>query len=224
MTQETTDFVAILAHSSLAAARPNRLKPGTPPTFYAEVCFPPEAAGALQALAASIAPGGNLAGLQVGVKLNSQKTKPIPGVPGDWFVVRSSTQFAPYVADAAGQQLVQGDPAVNARIGAMFYAGKKVRAALSPFSWTFQGRSGISFNLTGVMEAGDAERLNIGSGVTANAFAKYANPNAAAPAAAPAQAANPFATPTTGTPLAQANQPSTSANPFAQQPAANPFG
>ena len=222
MTQETTDFVAILAHSSLAMARPNKLKPGSPPTFYAEVCFPPEAGGALQALAAAVAPGGQLGGLEIGVKLNSQKQKPIPGVPGDWLVVKSSTQFAPYVADSSGAQIVQGDAAANARIQATFYAGKKVRAALSAFAWAHAqtNRRGISFNLTGVLEAGDGERLNIGSGVTANAFAKYAQPGSA-----PAQQS---AAPLDFAKLAQPQQsaaPAVSANPFAQQPAQanNPF-
>ena len=226
MTQEITDFVAILAHSSLAMARPNKLKPGSPPTFYAEVCFPPEAGAVLAALASAVAPGNSLAGQEVGVKVNAQKAKPIPGIPGDWLVVKSSTQFAPYVADVAGAQIVQGDAAANAKIQAMFYAGKKVRASVSPFAWTHAqtGRRGVSFNLTGIMEAGDAERLNIGSGMTANAFAKYGV--RADGQQAPAPAANPFAAQAPAPqPQQQVVQPAASANPFAQQPAQtnNPF-
>ena len=238
MTQDVTDFVATLAHSSLAVARPNKLKPGSAPTFYAEVCFPPEAANVLAALASTVAPGGSLAGLEIGVKTNAQKAKPIPGIPHDWYVVKSSTQFAPYVADATGAQIVQGSPEANARIQAVFFAGKRVRASLSAFAWSHAqtGRRGVSFNLTGIMEAGDGERLNIGSGVTANAFAKYAQPGGA-PAAQPA-AGNPFAAqapaPQVANPLAvapvqqpaQVAAPAVSANPFAQQApaqAANPF-
>lgn len=227
-----TDHVATLAHSSLDVPRINRLNPEKPASFYAQIAFPPSAANELAALAQAVAPGGNLAGLEVGVKTNGALAKPLPGIPADWFVVRSSTQFAPYVADGAGNQLDQNSPATRELIKLQFYAGKKVRAALSAFAWSHAatGRRGISFNLNGVMAADEGERLNIGAGVIVNAFQQYADPTKAASAVpvpginAPVVAATP-----TGNPFAaqqtQPAQPAASANPFAQATpvTGNPF-
>jgi hypothetical protein len=248
-----TDHVAILAHSSLDVPRVNRLNPAKPASFYAQIAFPPSAGADLQAIAAAAAPGGNFAGLEVGVKTNASLTKPIPGVPGDWFVVRSSTQYAPYVADGAGNQLDQGNPASHSIIKTQFYAGKKVRAALTAFAWTHPqtGRRGISFNLQGIMASDDGERLNIGAGVVVNTFAQYADPSKAAgmtpipganARAAGANAGNPFggaqqtntigaqqqANPAGVAAGAAATQVSAGANPFAGGAAqgaqsANPF-
>jgi len=223
-----TDHVAILAHSSLDVPRVNKLNPAKPASFYAQVAFPPSAGADLQALAAAVAPGGNFAGLEVGVKTNAQLAKPLPGVPGDWFVIRTSTQFAPYVADGAGNQLDQSNPATHGTIKTQFYAGKKVRAALSAFAWAHQatGRRGISFNLQGIMAADEGERLNIGQGVVVNAFQQYADPSKAAgstpvPGAnateQPANNGNPFG----GQQQAQGGAQAQSANPFAQQASAN---
>lgn len=219
-----TDHVAILAHSSLDVPRVNRLNPQKPASFYAQIAFPPAAAGDLQALAAAVAPGGNLAGIEVGVKTNGQLAKPLPGIPSDWFVVRSSTQFAPYVADGAGNQLDQSNPASHATIKTQFYAGRKVRAALSAFAWTYPatGRRGISFNLQGVMASDEGERLNIGAGVMVNAFQQYADPAKAA-SVTPVPGAN--AATTAATQVAQTAAAAASANPFVQTTAAavNPF-
>lgn len=232
--------VAILAHSSLDVPRVNRLNPQRPASFFAQIAFPPAASADLQALAAAVAPGGNFAGLEVGVKTNSQLAKPLPGIPGDWFVIRSSTQFAPYVADGAGNHLDQNNPANHGVIKSAFYAGKKVRAALSAFFWTYQatGKRGISFNLQGLMAADDGERLNIGAGVIVNTFQQYADPSkaagnvaapgASAPLVAQAPTGNPFGAQTSagnhnaGLPTTSAAQ---GANPFAQQASgnANPF-
>ena len=230
-----TDHVAILAHSSLDVPRVNRLNPEKPAAFYAQIAFPPAAAGELQALAAAVAPGGNLAGLEIGVKTNGALTKPLPGIPADWFVVRASTQFAPYVADGAGNHLDQGNPANHATIKTHFYAGKKVRAALSAYSWehTATRRRGISFNLQGIMADDEGDRLNIGAGVVVNAFQQYADPSKAAAATAvpgaqtqvvaQAPTGNPFAAQPVQVPT-QPPAPAASANPFAQtQTATNPF-
>lgn len=236
-----TDHVAILAHSSLDQPRVNKLNPQKPASFYAQLAFPPSAATDLQLLAAAVAPGGDFNGMEVGVNLNGSLKKPVPGVPNDWFIVRTSTQYAPYVADGAGKQIDQANPVNHGVIRSHFYAGKKVRASLSAFAWTHQatGRRGISFNLGGIMASEDGERLNIGAGVAVNALQKYADPSkatvatasnpfgqqaqqmaapasvpAAQPAAAPAAVApNPFGQ--------QAAQPAQIANPFAQGQAAN---
>lgn len=246
-----TDHVAILAHASLDIPRINRLNPEKPAAFFAQLAFPPEAANDLMALYQAVAPGGNLAGLEIGVKQNGALAKPLPGVPADWFVVRSATQYAPYVADGAGNQLEQSNPAHAATIKTHFYAGKKVRAAISTYSWEHAAtrRRGVSFNLNGIMASEDAERLNVGAGVTVNAFKQYADPTKAAGVtpvpgtnarAAGGNNANPFAVamsgsgaPTASTvqsagsaasatanPFASAGAPAQSANPFAQ-PAAN---
>ena len=230
--------VAILAHSSLDVPRVNRLNPQKPASFYAQIAFPPAAAADLQALAAAVAPGGNFAGLEVGVKTNAQLSKPLPGIPADWFVIRSSTQFAPYVADGAGNHLDQNNPANHGVIKSTFYAGKKVRAALSAFFWTYPatGKRGISFNLQGLMASDDGERLNIGAGVIVNTFQQYADPSKAAgqtqpfganaPTVASTPVGNPFAAQQAQAQQPQAAASAASANPFAQAaPAnnANPF-
>lgn len=224
--------VAILTHHSLAAATPNKLKAGNPLEFYGLIAFPPAAINDLGAIALAASKGAPLANFEIGISTNAQSKKPIPGIPGDWYVVRASTQFAPYVADAAGNQLEQGDPAGQQAIRSTFYAGKKVRVMLSAYQWHFKGKDGISFNLSGVMDAGEqGERLAIGNGEVVNAFAKHANPNAAPAAgpfaqpqqeqAAPTAQGNPF-----GAQPTQAAAPTAGANPFAQSaPAAagNPF-
>lgn len=213
-----TDHIAILTHAALAEAVPNNKKPGKPLQYYALLAFPPAAGNDLADLARGVAPGGNLTGLSINVKPNSQQTKPLPGIPGDWLVVRAASQFPPYVADAHGTQLTQD--ADGARIRSMFYAGKKVRAALTAFAWNYDGKPGVSYNLAGVMEAGDGERLAIGSGVTASAFEKYADKSAPATGAA----GNPFG----GAPAADSKPALTGDNPFAQSGtgtgATNPFG
>lgn len=210
-----TDHVAILTHSALAQAQPNRKKAGNPLQFYGVFAFPPAAAGDLEATLKAAAPGGVLNGLQIRVPRNSQTSKPIPGVPGDWFVIRAATQFPPYLADEAGHQMDQATHAGDIRV--KFYPGKRVRVALSAYFWPNEG-GGLSFNLNGVMAVSDGERLAIGN-TAANAFAGYVDPNAAA-TAAPA-ATNPFGNTATtvapvtaqADPFQQAAKPQT-ANPF----------
>lgn len=212
-----TDHIAILTHAALAEPVVNKKKASKPSEFYALIAFPPAAGNDLADLAKQVAPGGNLAGLSMNVKPNSKQSKPIPGVPDDWFIVRAATQFAPYIADAHGRQMDQSTDA--AAIRTKFYAGKKIRAALTAFAWNYDGKPGVSYNLSGVMEAGDGERLAIGNSAGA-AFEKYADKSE--PAAAPAPAAsNPFNT-------GGSNPAATGDNPFAQTgtgtgAAANPF-
>jgi len=212
-----TDHIAILTHAALAAPVVNQKKAAKPLEFYALLAFPPAAGNDLAELAKAVAPGGNLAGQSMTVKPNAKQDKPLPGIPGDWLVVRAATQFAPFIADEHGKQLEQGNADHASLIRSKFYAGKKVRASLTAYAWTYDKKPGISYNLAGVMEAGDGERLNIGSGVTANAFEKYAT--------AGESAANPFAGNTATTTVAA---PPEQANPFAQTgaapAAANPFG
>jgi len=171
------DHLAILTHSSLAEATPNKKKPGNPLQFYAKVAFPPEAGSDLLELVKSVAPGGNTTGLQMGVKPNARTESPIPGIPDDWLVVRASTQFAPAVIARNGDRLDQETH--KAAIKAAFYPGRRVRVILSAFAWTYDKKNGVSFNLTGVMDAGDGERMNIGTeAVVTNAFAQYADASA----------------------------------------------
>lgn len=228
-----TDHIAILTHHALAQATPNQKKAGKPLEFYGLIAFPPAAMNDLAAVAATVTNGAPLANFEIGISTNAQAKKPIVGIPGDWFVVRAATQFAPYVADAAGNQLDQQNPAHISAIKSTFFAGKRVRAALTAFSWIYDGRHGISFNLAGVMDAGEeSARLAIGNGEMLNAFQKHANPNAA-PAAIPGANAQPVAAPNTGNPFGGQTQvqqqqtaaPAASANPFAQQTQAssNPF-
>lgn len=223
-----TDHVAILTHHSLAQATPNKMKAGNPLEFYALIALPPAAGADLGAIATVAANGAPLGNFEMNVSTNAQAKKPIAGIPADWFVIRGATQFAPYIADATGAQLDQANPEHQQIIRSTFYAGKKVRAALSAFSWNYQGKHGISFNLSGVMDAGEqGVRLAIGNGEVVNAFQKYANPNAA-PAAVSGAGTQAVAAAPAGNPFAaqQGAQPAQSVNPFAQTAplaSANPF-
>lgn len=217
MSQNLIDHVAILTSSALATPQVNKLKPGRGPEYYAVIAFPPAAGLALQALCqqvATLAPD-----VQVNVKPNASTKKPIVGIPPDWLIVRASTQYAPYIADVSGKQLVQDNPADAAAIRQQFYAGKRVRAALSAFAWSHAtGGKGVSFNVDGIMAVEDGERLAIGNGAMVNAFEKFAQPAAAGAAANPFAGAAPAPTP------AAAAVPAANANPFAQAgAAANPF-
>lgn len=232
------NHIAIITHSSLAAAVTNKLNPTKPAEFFAQLAFPPEAGGELQTLCLIAACGQPLTNFQIGVTTNEAKgQKQLPGVPGNYLVVRAATQYAPYIAAADGSQLDQANPQHAQVIKTAFYAGRKVRAALSAYAWNFGGKQGISFNLNGVMDAGEeGERLNIGQGATVNAFAAHAKPGAVTGNVAamnanaetrPANNANPFAA--AGGNVQPAAAPAASvqgANPFAQAaPAgANPFG
>jgi hypothetical protein len=219
-----TDHVAILLYSSLDQARVSKLKPQRGPVYFAQFAFPPTAGPDLQALAQSVAPGGNLQGLEIGgFSIAGQLKKPIPGIPLDWLTVRTESQFAPTLVDQHGQPLVGGDA-----IRAVFYAGRRVRAALSSFPWVHDktGRKGVSFNLQGVMDAGPGERLAIGEGVVANEFQRYATGGGAGATQGAGGTPNPFAivaAPSPAlTPSAGGSNPFVAQGPGVQAP--NPFG
>jgi hypothetical protein len=240
MSQEITDFVCILTSHALAAPIPNKVKANKLLEYYAVLAFEPAAGATLFALAqeaalkrfgnAQVGPGTPVA---LPVVINAQHSKPIAGIPGDWLIVRANTQFAPYIANERGEQ-VTGEA-----VRTLLYAGKKVRAAITAYGWTHDAtaRRGVNFNLNGIMASNDGERLNIGAGRTANAFAKHANPNASTPTVPGANApvvtaqptGNPFAQQAQQAPVlqqqVQAGVATQSANPFAQQAqqAANPF-
>lgn len=222
MSQNLIDHVAILTSSALATPQLNKLKPGRGPEYYAVIAFPPAAGGALQALCQQVATLSPE--IQIGVKPNASTKKPIVGIPGDWLIVRASTQYAPYIADETGAQLDQSVPEHAAKIRQQFYAGKRVRAALSAFAWSHAtGGKGISFNVDGVMAVSDGERLAIGNGAVVNAFAQHAQPAAAGGTAG---ATSPFGTAhAAAAPAAAPAAPAGNANPFAQAVAgnANPF-
>lgn len=221
MSQNLIDHVAILTSSALATPQVNKLKPGRGPEYYAVIAFPPEAGAALQALCLQVAT--LTADVQVNVKPNASTKKPIVGIPPDWLIVRASTQYAPYIADQSGKQLVQDNPADAAAIRQQFYAGKRVRAALSAFAWSHAtGGKGVSFNIDGVMAVEDGERLAIGNGAMVNAFEKFAQPAAAGGTTG---AQNPFAPTHAAAAPAPAAAPAANANPFAAAGAgaANPF-
>ena len=215
-----TDHVAILLYNSLDVTRISKLKPQRGPVFFAQFAFPPYAGADLQALAASVAPGGSLSGLEIGgFSVAGALKKPIPGIPGDWLTVRCESQFAPTLVASDGQPL----PTPEA-VRATFYPGRRVRAALSAFPWVHDktGRKGVSFNLQGVMDAGPGERLSIGDGVVTNEFQKYAQSGTGQPAQT-GQASNPFGGAPSPAPASSAVNPfaSTGAtsqptNPFAQ--------
>jgi len=214
-----TDHVAILLGHSLDVARLNKKK--TRSDFYAQVAVPPSAAPAIAELVAAVYPGVALSAIEVNFSTNAQQAKPFPGVPADWFVFRMASQFAPELYEADGATRIDHTTARS-----KFFAGMKVRVSTSAWGWKNEfGKSGASFNLLGLMDAGQGgERLSIGNGAnnSAAAFATHANPNAVpsnpTPAGTPAPAGN-------INPFAQA-APADDANPFAQAARAgniNPF-
>lgn len=226
-----TDHVAILTQSSLAEATPNKKKPGSPLQFYGLFAFPPEASNdlfaALQAKSVEknhpIVNGVTPVGVARNDSRKNEKGQPIaplPGVPGDWLVVRASTQYAPDLFDEAAQPIVR-DAANLSAIRSRFYAGKRVRVQLNPYHWTTSG-GGFSWNVTAVMDAGvGGDRITgMGGGADVDAFRKHATSAPVNQSAAPtAPTANPFDAPQQTTPPAQ------QANPFAQATGtANPFG
>lgn len=219
-----TDHVAILLGHSLDVPRLNKKK--TRSDFYAQFALPPAAAAEVAALVSAVYPGVALSSIEVNFKTNAQQDKPFPGVPPDWFIIRMASQFAPELYDAAGQAM----PTANAR--AAFFAGMRVRVHSSAWAWKNEfGKSGASFNLHAIMDAGQGgERLAIGGGAGfGQAFAAHANPNAVQQSApgtnvqtvAQANTGNPFE----GQQQANAGAAAQGANPFAQQAAAgnNPF-
>ena len=208
-----TDHVAILTHHALAQPIPNKKKAGNPLQYFAVVAFPPAAQDDLRALLTAVAPGGSLVGQSIRVPRNSQQTKPIPGIPSDWFVIRAATQYPPYLADETGKQLDQVTQTNDIRL--KFYPGKRIRAALAAYPWNYQGQSGLSFNLNGVMAVSDGERLAIGNDA-ANAFAAYSEGGGSA-------AANPFASTATTVAAQQTGNAVTSNGGVTGNPGADPF-
>ena len=205
-----TNHVGILLGHSFDVARLNKKR--TRSDFYAQFAFPPAALNDLAALVGAIYPGVPLNTLEVNILPNAQQSKPFPGVPADWYVVRCASQFAPELYGADGALI----PTAEAR--SRFFAGMKVRLHSSAWSWKNEfGKSGASFNLLGVMDAGQGgERLAIGNGAndSAAAFGGHANPNAqSVQTQGTAQPTN------TGNPFGGAQVQS--ANPFAQQQASN---
>lgn len=220
-----TDHVAILLGHALDAPRLNKKK--TRSDYYAQVALPPAAAGEVAALVSAVYPGVPLSSIEVNFKTNAQQDKPFVGVPSDWFILRLATQIAPELFAADGTTTI---PNANAR--GVFFAGMRVRVHSSAWAWKNEfGKSGASFNLHGMMDAGQGgERLQIGGSGAGAAFAAHANPNAT-PAAVSDQNAQTVATPNTGNPFGgaqqtQAAQTAQGANPFAQAQQAgnsNPF-
>lgn len=217
-----TDHIAILLGHSLDVARLNKKK--TRADFYAQVAVPPAAAIDVAALVADTYPGVPLTSIEVNFKTNAQQDKPFVGVPSDWFILRMASQMAPELVCADGVTRV-----AHTEARSKFFAGMKVRVVSTAWAWKNDfGKSGASFNLNGLMDAGiGGERLQIGGGVVGNAFTAYGNPNATL-----AAAANPFSAPQTQqtqTVTPQQAQPAAaevSANPFAQTAptnTANPF-
>lgn len=181
-----TDHVAILLGHSLDVPRLNKKK--TRSDYYAQVALPPAAIGDLAELVGSIYPGVPLSTLEVNILPNAQQARPFPGVPSDWYIIRLASTFAPELYGADGSQF----PAQEAR--SRFFAGMRVRIHTSAWPWKNEfGKSGASFNLHGVMDAGQGgERLAIGGGANqaGAAFKQFADPTKTP---APAAAGNVFA-------------------------------
>jgi hypothetical protein len=232
------EHLAILLHSSLDEARPNQKKrdpkTGQPVIErFAVMAFPPEAGNDLATLVRSVSPGGDMSKLGHNpVGLNFKRDKPFPGIPDNYLILRAKTQYEPTIMARNGQQLNGAQH--KELIRSSFYPGRRVRAELFPKHWTNDG-GGVSFYLTGIMDAGDGERLNIGTESQASQnFAQYAD------ASAPDQTGkasngqdNPFGNATGGTagnsaasPAAASSAPAGGDNPFQQAGAGagNPFG
>lgn len=215
-----TDHVAIFARGALAAAVPNKKKPGAPVQFYSELAFPPSAFPDINAMLQQCAQERGVAiqpHMKMGVVPNGQKAKPLPGIPADWLVLRASSQFPPELYDATATIIDRAAAGVENAIRGAFFSGKRVRAQVSPWFWPQEG-GGFSWNLHAVMDAGEGgERIvGLGGGADPSAFQKHAK-------AAPSMAT---AATVPGQPMSTAAAFTAAANPFAQAPAvaaANPF-
>lgn len=214
-----TDHIALFARGALASPVPNKKKPGAPLQHYAEIALPPAAFQDLNEMLQACATANNvriLPTMKMGVVPNSQKGKPLPGIPGDWLILRASSQYAPECYDSMAALIDRTDPAAAGKIRAHFYSGKRVRIQVLPWFWTNEG-GGFSWNLHAVMDAGEGgDRIpGLSAGANPEAFAKHAKTSAGAPAAASQPPA---------APPAVTNAPAAAANPFAQgAAAANPF-
>ena len=225
------DHVAILLSHSLDVARLNKKK--TKSDFYAQIALPPAAVADVAALVAEIYPGIPLGSIEVNFKTNANQKTPVAGVPGDWYILRMASQFAPELYAADGKTRYE-----NATARSQFYAGMRVRVVGNAWAWKGDNGPAASFNLFGVMDAGvGGDRLAIGTGSAGNAFAVHGNPNAApAPSVAQMNANAPVSAPNSANPFAQGGQAAQNAiadaaaksegNPFAQAAAPaskNPF-
>lgn len=234
----------ILLSHALAAPRRNPNKKERI-EYHASVAFPPEAQADLIGLLQSVTNGAPLSNFYLPVQRNDARKdsrtgqpNPIPGIPSDWLILRtsSSQSYAPACVNIDGTVLTDA-----AQVSAAFYPGKKVMidVYVKAVLGHAKGNS-IYANLSGIIAQADGERLAIGRN-TVGALQKYATPGAVSQAAprtnaqtvatGPAGAANPFnAAPQTETGFPGATtagtQPAQQANPFAQAASAasgNPF-
>lgn len=152
-----TDHVGILVAGSFDRPQKNKLKANAPAEYYAVVAFEPSAGGVLAELMAGIAPGGNWQTLQHSVKPNRTLAKPYAGIPDDALIVRFATQYPVEVRGEDGHEIppsVENSP----RIRSQLFAGQRVRINGAPYTWSFSGKNGISWNLYGAMAVGGGER------------------------------------------------------------------
>ncbi len=226
-----TDHIGTLVAGSFDRPQINKLKPNAPAQYYAVVAFDPSVGPDLAAAMAEKAPGGNWQGLQHSIKPNKQLPKPYAGIPDDAIIVRFSTQYPVEIYDLHGQ-LVPASADNSAHIRAELYTGQRVRINGAPYAWNFQGKSGLSWNLYGVMAVGGGERRAAAGG----SFDKYLPAQqagvdqqaAGAAMAAAVSNTNPFGQQQASAPAQQA-APANNANPFQQSAPAggvstNPFG
>lgn len=215
-----TDHVAILLGHSLNVARLNKKK--TRSDFYAQVALPPAAVMDIAALVAEVYPGVPLNSLEVNCQTNAQQSKPFAGVPADWYIVRLASAFAPELYAADGVTPIPVDQART-----HFFSGQRVRVHSTAWGWKNEfGKSGASFNLHGVMDAGQGgERLAIGNGGQAGAaFKAHGNPNATPTGGANNPNGNPFAGATTQGNQSAGAGAATAANSTGSVAAAAPAG
>lgn len=173
-----TDHVGTLVAGSFDRPQINKLKKDAPAQYYAVVAFEPSAGADLGDAMSGVAPGGNWASVQHGVKKNSTLPKPYAGIDDNALIVRFSSQYAPEIYDQAGA-VVPATQDNSAHIRSQLFAGQRVRINGAPYAWNFQGKQGLSFNLYGVMAVGGGERRATAGG----SFDKYLpEPGSQAPA------------------------------------------
>lgn len=173
-----TDHVGILVAGSFDRPQKNKLKANAPAEYYAVVAFEPSAGSVLAELMGGIAPGGNWQALQHSVKPNRNLPKPYAGIPDDALIVRFATQYPVEVRGEDGQEIppsVENSP----RIRSQLFAGQRVRINGAPYTWSFSGKNGISWNLYGVMAVGGGERRP--GAANGGGFEKYIQPQQEAP-------------------------------------------
>jgi len=93
---------------------------------------------------------GKVKGVELPFKDGDSKDTEKYPIFADSTYIQASTQFPVGLVDQSRQPILSEDD---------FYAGCIARAQISAYSWSFQGRKGVSFNLKNIQKVAEGKRL-----------------------------------------------------------------